>query len=193
MATKRVAIYARVSTERQEREGTSLESQVLRCRAYAEDQGWAAEYVVEEQGSGGDISGRPKLEGLLAAAQMGHFDVLICYHIDRLSRDVDDQGWLRREFRLAQVELVLVTGHQDQMVQAVEGIAAMQERKQIRERIARGKATTAMRGQYLPGGTPPFGYRHRLELVRTKSQAVERVVGLDEDPETALMKTRKQP
>src|SRR5215212_9862536 len=53
MSQKRAAIYARVSTEMQEREGTSLESQVARCRTYAEEQGWAVEYVVEEQGSGG--------------------------------------------------------------------------------------------------------------------------------------------
>src|SRR5215213_6674251 len=58
MTTKRVAIYARVSTEMQEREGTSLESQVARCLDYAREQGWSVERVAEEQGSGGDISGR---------------------------------------------------------------------------------------------------------------------------------------
>ena len=71
MMTKRAAIYARVSTEMQEREGTSLESQEARCRAYAEEQGWTVEHVIKEQGSGGDIDGRPKLLGLLTLAKAG--------------------------------------------------------------------------------------------------------------------------
>ena len=69
--TKRAAIYARVSTEMQEREGTTLESQVARCLDYAEEHGWAVERVVQEQGSGGDIDGRPKLQSLLTLAKAG--------------------------------------------------------------------------------------------------------------------------
>jgi site-specific DNA recombinase len=176
----RAAIYARVSTEMQEREGTSLESQVARCLAYVEERDWVVERVVQEQGSGGDIDGRPKLQSLLTLARAGHIDALVCYHIDRLSRDVDDQGWLRRELRKAGVELVLVTGQQDPVGQLVEGFAGMQERKQASERTTRGKRTTAQNGTYLPGH-PPYGYRHRRELVGR----VDKVVALDEDPVTS--------
>ena len=179
--SRRAAIYARVSTETQEREGTSLESQRERCVAHAQSQGWSIEHTVEEQGSGGDLDGRPKLDGLLSLARTGQIDVLVCYHIDRLSRDVDDQGWLKRELRKAGVELVFVTGHQDPVIQAVEGAMGQQERRQIRERIKRGKEQTAKRGRYIAGGCAPYGYRYRYEMVGR----VEKVAGLDEDPATA--------
>jgi site-specific DNA recombinase len=181
MSQKRAAIYARVSTEMQEREGTSLESQVARCRAYVEEQDWTIEHIVQEQGSGGDIDGRPKLLHLLTLAKAGQLDVVLCYAIDRLSRDVSDQGWLKREFRKAGVELVFVTGHQDPLYQAIDGAMAQNERTQICERIARGKAQTALRGKYIPGGAPPFGYQFRYQMIGK----TERVVGLDEDPVTA--------
>jgi site-specific DNA recombinase len=179
--TKRAAIYARVSTEMQEREGTSLESQVARCHAHAEEHDLEVTQVVQEQGSGGDIDGRPKLLGLLTLAKAGQLDVVVCYAIDRLSRDVSDQGWLKREFRKAGVALVFVTGHQDPLYQAIDGAMAQNERTQICERIARGKVQTALRGKYIPGGAPPFGYQFRYAMIGK----TERVVGLDEDPMTA--------
>lgn len=102
------------------------------------------------------------------------------YHIDRFSRDVSDQGWLKREFRKAGVEIVFATGHQDPVYQAIDGAMAQNERTQIKERIARGKQQTARRGNYLPGGGAPYGYCFRYE----KDGRREKVVGLDEDPET---------
>ena len=88
---------------------------------------------------------------------------------------------MKREFRKAGVALVFVTGHQDPLYQAIDGAMAQNERKQICERIARGKAQTALRGKYIPGGHSPFGYQFRYSMIGK----TERVVGLDEDPVTA--------
>ncbi len=40
MTKPRVAIYCRVSTNKQEEDGTSLETQLDKCRNYAAAQGW---------------------------------------------------------------------------------------------------------------------------------------------------------
>ena len=40
MMNPRVAIYCRVSTNKQEQDGTSLETQLAKCEAYAAEQGW---------------------------------------------------------------------------------------------------------------------------------------------------------
>lgn len=180
MSAQRAAVYCRVSTDRQEREGTSLDSQQERCLSYIAERGWTVVRVEQEQGSGGDIDGRPKLQSLLTMARAGQIDALVTYHIDRLSRDMDDQGWLRTELRKAGVELVFVTGQLDPANQLVLGFASMQERTQASERTARGKQQSARNGKYLAGHAP-YGYRHRRELVGH----VEKVVGLDEDPVTA--------
>jgi site-specific DNA recombinase len=178
--SKRAAIYARVSTDQQEREGTSLDSQVARCQVLAKDQGWQVVQKIREQGSGGETEKRPELQGLLTQAKQGLLDVVVCYHIDRLSRDTDDQGWLKTEFRKAGVELVFVTGESNRVLQAVQGAMAQDELEKIRERSSRGQQTKAQQGSYLPGQVP-YGFRHRREMVfRT-----EKVVGLEENPETA--------
>lgn len=180
MSAKRAAVYCRVSTDRQEREGTSLDTQQERCLSYIAERGWTVVRVEQEQGSGGDIDGRPKLQNLLTLARTGQLDAIVCYDIDRLSRDVDDFGWIRRELRTSGIELVFVRGDQDPIIQALRGAMGQNERVQISERTTRGKRATAQNGKYL-AGHPPYGYRHRREMVGH----VEKVVGLDEDPVTS--------
>jgi len=76
----KVAIYARVSTDRQE----SL-NQVGELRDYCARQGWeiVAEYVDE------DVRGKnrkPQLEALLEGAHQRRFDVAVFWALDRLTR-----------------------------------------------------------------------------------------------------------
>ena len=76
----KAAIYARVSTDRQE----SL-NQVAELRAFCERQGWeiAGEYVDE------DVRGKdrkPQLESFLVDAHQRRFDVAVFWALDRLTR-----------------------------------------------------------------------------------------------------------
>jgi DNA invertase Pin-like site-specific DNA recombinase len=50
--TTRCVIYFRVSTDAQEREGTSLETQADACRAYAEGHGWTIVEALSDTASG---------------------------------------------------------------------------------------------------------------------------------------------
>src|SRR2546426_8221427 len=76
----KAAIYARVSTDRQE----SM-NQIAELREYAARQGWeiVREYVDE------DVRGKdrkPQLEALLEAAHQRRFDVAVFWALDRLTR-----------------------------------------------------------------------------------------------------------
>ena len=95
---QRVAIYARVSSERQEREET-VQSQLEVLRAHAAAQGYAApvEYV-DEARSGYDLN-RPALDRLRDAVAAGTVDVVVVHEIGRLARDHADQALLLRELR----------------------------------------------------------------------------------------------
>ena len=59
----RSAIYCRVSSELQEREGTSLETQEAACRRYAQEQGYTVtdHHVYRDVYSGAILHERPKL------------------------------------------------------------------------------------------------------------------------------------
>src|SRR3712207_604554 len=85
----RAAIYVRVSTQDQEREGTSLETQEAACRRFAAEHGYsvAEAHVYRETYSGAEFHDRPRLADLRAALRARDVDVVIAYAVDRLSRD----------------------------------------------------------------------------------------------------------
>ena len=82
----RAAIYCRVSTDNQEREGTSLQTQLEACLAYCKQKGYDVAYQFSEAYSGLSLE-RPKLNELRELVRAGSIDVIICYSLDRLSRD----------------------------------------------------------------------------------------------------------
>src|SRR4051794_21531974 len=95
--TQRCAIYCRVSTDGQEKDGSSLETQEAACIAYANKQGWEIVQTIRETGSGATLDGRPKLSQLRALIRAGAVDVILVYALDRLSRDSDHRGVIRYE------------------------------------------------------------------------------------------------
>jgi DNA invertase Pin-like site-specific DNA recombinase len=76
-----VAIYARVSTEKQDNE-----NQLAQLRKFAKAQKWqlAYEYVDVESGSKAD---RPQFKQMFADASRRKFDLLLFWSLDRLSRE----------------------------------------------------------------------------------------------------------
>jgi site-specific DNA recombinase len=84
----RVAIYARVSTQRQAQAQT-IEQQTTRLRAYVETQGWTLEpehLFVDEGYSGGKLN-RPGLDTLRDRAALVDFDAILITEPDRLARN----------------------------------------------------------------------------------------------------------
>jgi DNA invertase Pin-like site-specific DNA recombinase len=82
MTTTGAAVYARVSTADQ-----TCENQLLELRRYCEARGWqAVEYV--DTGISGAKDKRPALDALLNDAKRRRFDVLVCWRLDRLGRNL---------------------------------------------------------------------------------------------------------
>src|SRR5262245_57140656 len=78
----RAAIYTRVSTVDQ-----NPENQAIELRRYVEARGWqAVEYT--DHGVSGAKDRRPALDQLLNAAKRRKFDVLVCWRLDRLGRNL---------------------------------------------------------------------------------------------------------
>jgi len=84
---KSVALYARVSSEQQEKQAT-VESQVaaLTERAKADGHAVVASDVYVDQGYSGATLARPALEKLRDCAAEGGLDVLYVHSPDRLAR-----------------------------------------------------------------------------------------------------------
>ena len=89
----RVAIYARVSTFDQE-----PENQLAELRLYVSARGWTAvEYV--DRGISGSKDRRPALDSLVADARRRKLDVLLCWRLDRLGRNLRHLVVLLEELR----------------------------------------------------------------------------------------------
>src|SRR5437899_2505135 len=80
--TMRAAIYARVSTFDQE-----PENQLQELRRYVHARDWTGQEFVD-RGVSGSKENRPALDALLRDAKQRKFDVLVCWRLDRLGRNL---------------------------------------------------------------------------------------------------------
>jgi site-specific DNA recombinase len=161
----RIAIYARVSTDRQERDQT-IDSQLTALRAWAQTQGHELlpEHVYLDEGYSGSRLDRPGLDRLRDAAREGAFELVAVWSPDRLARKYAYQVLLLEEFRRLGCEIVflqhpLSEDPHDQLLLQIQGAIAEYERAVLSERFRRGKLQKARAGHYL-GGKAPYGYRY---------------------------------
>lgn len=148
----KIAIYARVSTDKQEN-GNQLDQ----LREFAARQGWeiAVEYVDIVTGSG--KKARPQFERMMLAASQRQFDLLLFWRLDRLSREgvrmtltylerLDSWGVAWRSYQEPYLDSC---GVMKDMVISVMALMAQQERVAISERTKAGLARAVKAGKRL--------------------------------------------
>lgn len=145
----RAAIYARVSTIDQE-----PENQLAELRAYVERRGWTGVEFVDK-GISGAKERRPALDALLVAAKRRKFDVLVCWRLDRLGRNLRHLILTLDELSALGVAFVSLAEGIDATTPAgrlqlhVLGAIAEFERARIAERVKAGIARARAQGRRL--------------------------------------------
>lgn len=183
----RAAIYARVSTLDQE-----PENQLRELRAYATARDWTAgEYI--DHGVSGAKERRPALDRLLLDAKRRRFDVLVCWRLDRLGRNLrhlvtmlDDLQSLGVSF-VSLGEAIDTTTPAGRLQLHVLGALAEFERGRIAERVKAGLARARAKGQRL--GRPA----HHIsddDLHRTASLSVRKAAQALGVPAAVLHRAR---
>lgn len=165
---KTALIYCRVSTRGQE-DGTSLQSQADECSRYAKSLGYTVGKVTQEVYSGAELWDRPQLAQDREEIKAGKFQAIVCYAIDRLSRDIAHLAILSEEFERAGCELIFVTedldnSPQGKLLRSVQSYVAEVEREKIRERTIRGKRQRLLSGKIHNVGPDLYGYRRDKDL-----------------------------
>lgn len=85
------AIYIRVSTEEQARQGVSLAAQEEALQNYAKALGYVITKIYRDEGkSAKDLIGRPEMTQLLKDAELRKFQAIFIYKLDRFSRSLKD-------------------------------------------------------------------------------------------------------
>jgi DNA invertase Pin-like site-specific DNA recombinase len=148
-ATTRAVIYARVSTTDQ-----SCENQLLELRRYCEARGLqATEYV--DAGISGAKDKRPALDALLKDAKRRRFDVLVCWRLDRLGRNLRHLVTMLEDLQHVGVAFVSLGEGIDCTTPAgklqLHILAALAEfeRERIRERVLAGLQRARSQGKRL--------------------------------------------
>jgi len=156
------AIYSRKSKFSEK--GESVENQIKLCEEYGNYLGIKEFKIYEDEGfSGGNVE-RPQFQKMLRDAKNKKFDMLICYRLDRISRNVLDFSQTIEELKKNNIEFISIKEQFDTstpMGRAMMNIAAVfaqLERETIAERIKDNMLELAKTGRWL-GGTAPLGYK----------------------------------
>ena len=158
----RAAVYARVSTEDQAREGYSIPDQLKRLNAYCKAKGWkvAGEYV--DDGFSGRNIDRPAYQRMLE--QKEDWDVLLVLKMDRIHRNsqnfavmMDHLNAWKKQFNSMQEKFDTTTAMGRFVMDTIQRIAQL-ESEQIGERVKVGMVQKAKTASGYLGSGIPYGY-----------------------------------
>ncbi len=178
--SKRVAIYARVSTEMQAEEEIPITGQIEECQRFAASRGWEVVGIYKDEGYTGRNIQRPAFSEMLSVAKQKPrpFDKVVTWKGSRIARNVQDR--LACQALLQKQGIAIVSPNEPEFegatkVLMVPIMAAIDEYQSylIGEDTLRGLKTLARQG-YSAGGRPPRGYRTVREVVGLKKNGEPR-------------------
>lgn len=171
---KKIAIYSRKS--KFTGKGDSIENQIEMCKDHikkfiTQD----AEFsIYEDEGFSGGNLNRPQFKNLLEDIKERKIDLLICYRLDRISRNVADFSSILDLLQENKVDFISIKEQFDtsspmgRAMIYIASVFAQLERETIAERIKDNMLEMAKNGKWT-GGKIPFGFKS------------EKIVYIDDD------------
>jgi DNA invertase Pin-like site-specific DNA recombinase len=175
---KRVAIYLRVSTDKQ-----STDNQRRELVAVAERSGWKVVKVYEDAGISGakGRDQRPGLDALMKGVNSKEFDMVASWSVDRLGRSLTDLISILQALHDKGVGLFLHQQGLDTSTTAGKamfqmlGVFAEFERGIIRERINAGLARARAKGVKLGRRRVEPAVERRIVELRAKGDGILKI------------------
>lgn len=158
---RQIAIYARKSSESEDRQVLSIESQVNELKAFAANERHTVSKVFSESKSA-KAPGRPVFNELFRMVQRGQFESILCWKLDRLARNPVDGGaviWAIEEKKLSQIitpQRAFVNTGNDKFWMQLEFGMAKKYVDDLSDNVKRGLRAKLQKG-WQPG-LAPFGY-----------------------------------
>lgn len=161
---KRAIIYCRVSTDKQEQDGESLEYQEAKCRQYAELHNLDVVLVLKEAKSGYiHYSFREQLSLARQFVRDDMADVIIVWDLRCFSRNFVHSAMIFEEIESAGAEIVSVSENIDnsltgKLIRSILAWSAESEREKILEYANRHWQTRLAEGLPVGSGRAPYGW-----------------------------------
>jgi DNA invertase Pin-like site-specific DNA recombinase len=159
-----VAIYSRKSVFTGK--GESIENQIELCKEYCDRNylGEKIEYIIyEDEGFSGGNTNRPEFQQLLKDAKAKKFNALICYRLDRISRNVADFSTTLELLQSNNIDFIPIKEQFDtstpmgRAMVYISSVFAQLERETIQKRIKDNYYARGAKGFYM-GGKIPYGF-----------------------------------
>lgn len=197
----RFAIYSRKS--KYTGKGESVENQVQLCKEYIQrhydDLALHQIEVFEDEGFSGKDLQRPEFMRMRSLVRKKAFDYVVCYRLDRISRNVSDFSTLIEEFARDKVSFICIKEQFDtstpmgRAMMYIASVFAQLERETIAERIRDNMLMLARTGRWL-GGNTPLGFESESvskESIDGKEKTYFKLVPVASEQDTVSLIYRK--
>jgi site-specific DNA recombinase len=165
---KRMALYARVSTQEQTKgQYPSCESQIEEMEAACKAKGWHVQEIIKDEGVSAGTLKRKGISHLRWLIESGQVDGVMCTWYDRLVRTRDFYV-LDNEFNQHNVEFVTLHDPTDRhtasgrFLETMLVAAKTYEREQTGEKVRTKMRMRAEKGMW-NGGAVPFGFKREAQ------------------------------
>ena len=162
--TEKIAVYTRVSTEDQARDGFSLDAQLEKLRSYCKARDWAIAEEYIDKGYSGRDTNRPAYQRMLSDIEL--WNILLVMKMDRIHRNSKNFMVMMDQLKDKEKEFVSMTESLDTstamgrfVMDIIQRIAQL-ESEQIGERVYVGMRQKAKGGKGLLGSPAPYGYTY---------------------------------
>ncbi len=175
---KRVAIYARVSTN-----GQTVTNQLRELRQVAKRQGWkvAEEFIDRGVSVAKGRAHRVQFDRLCKAATRREFDFIMSWSVDRLGRSLQHLVTFLHDIHAKGVDLYLhqqgidTTTPSGKMLFQMCGVFAEFERSMIQERVKAGLARARAQGKKLGRPRVSAAIERKVRVARAKGMGIKRI------------------
>jgi DNA invertase Pin-like site-specific DNA recombinase len=179
MEKGKIVGYCRVSTLEQKKKGYGIDIQIRDIKQYAEIFRLnVASFYVDEAKSGVSED-RNRLKQLIRDCKAGKVKAVIVASLDRLSRDLrftenlfHDLGNLGVKVFIADMPHYDGNNRKDVLIRQIKEAIAEENRKEIIERLKKGREERVRKGK-MAGGTLPYGYLRNSKEVKKNPKEVK--------------------
>ena len=183
---QKVVAYCRVSTLEQKKKGYGIDIQIRDVTLFAERHNLFIKKFYLDEGESGVKEKRKALNQLLKDCRAGKISHIILPSLDRLSREVRIAENLFHEFENLKIKILIADMPQyrgerkDILIRQIMEAIAEENRKDIIERLWKGRQERVRKGLF-PGGNLPYGYvrnNNAVKISPKEEQIVKKIYAL---------------
>lgn len=161
-----IAIYARKSSESEDRQVQSLEDQVRALKQVAKTHRLIVDEVIQEARSAKAPNARPEFERLIQLVKSGAIEGILTWSINRLGRNLVDGGLVAHLLQTGQLKFIrtpdrVYLPEDNVLIMSIENGMATSFVQDLSRNVKRGMKGKCERGWY--PGSAPIGYKNNFE------------------------------